>query len=357
MSLAGPLPTASWPLARRCATIGRFWGLHWGALQLVILREKGERDLADFKYRILRRHQRAHFLPGLRKLGIPLDLPPAVVAGRYHYLSNLVGGLRMEYVEESPRKVWIRYLAPAWSFPGLSLCAVPASVQRAMFAGWHPHNGPSLGCPRLAFVVTKVFQDGEPCDEGYFEEADRDLDPDERIRYEAVTRAPEFDPARAPALDPVAWPEERLWRARRNFARDYLADGIRTALEAYGVHGAAGYLGQAARLVAVQFVEELRDAFGVAGTDAPALARLLACLADLAGQTPAVERRGRALVLQRTGALFPADDVVPEVRQALFEFVRVAARVIGPRVRATLGPVPRGDDPTEEWLLEDASDR
>jgi hypothetical protein len=226
-----------------------------------------------------------------------------------------------------------------------------------MFAGWHPHNGPSLGCPRLGFVVTKVFQDGEPYDEGYFEESDRDLAPDERIRYQAVTRSPDFDPARAPALDPVAWPQERLCRARRNFARDYLADGIRTAVEGYGVHGAAGYLAQAARLCAVQFFEEFREAFGIAGTDMRALARLFACLADLAGEGPTLESRSGALLLRRTPRLFTEGDVSPEVYQALFEFAQVGAKILSSRVRVTLDAIPRGDDRTEEWLLEEVKDR
>ena len=54
----------------------------------------------------------------------------------------------MEYVEESDRKVWIRYLPPAWSFPGQSVFAVPAIVERAMFAGWHPFQtaSPSVAC-------------------------------------------------------------------------------------------------------------------------------------------------------------------------------------------------------------------
>src|SRR5581483_12433709 len=108
------------------------------------------------------------------------------------------------------KRVWIRYLPPAWSWPGNALFGVPADVQRAMFKGWHPHNGPSLGTKRLAFDVTKVFQDGEPYDEGYFEESDRDLDPDERIRFMPTTSSPEFHPAKAPTLDPQVWPKERI---------------------------------------------------------------------------------------------------------------------------------------------------
>jgi len=66
-----------------------------------------------------------------------------------------------------------------------------------MFAGWHPHNGVSLGCPQLGFVVTKVFQDGEPYDEGYFEEFDQPLLPEDRVQYRPVTRSPDFDPDRS----------------------------------------------------------------------------------------------------------------------------------------------------------------
>ena len=206
-----------WPLKQRCETIARFLALHWSAIQLTILREKGERDLAAFKYTILRRHQRSHFLPGVDKLGIDRGLPPAVIAGRYHYFSNTIGGLTMELcrgdAEEGLDPATCR---PAWSFPGQSLFAVPASVERAMFAGWHPFNGRSLGTRRLGFVVTKVYQEGEPYDEGYFLEHDRELDDDECLRFQAVTSSPDFNPQTAPRLDPAVWPEDRLVKAKRN---------------------------------------------------------------------------------------------------------------------------------------------
>src|SRR5205809_3938249 len=99
-----PLPAAEWPLARQCETIADYWRYQWGALQMGLLRELGGHELAGFKERILRRHQRAYFLEGLTKLGISRDLPPAVIAGRYHYLSNMLGGLSMEYIEESPKR-------------------------------------------------------------------------------------------------------------------------------------------------------------------------------------------------------------------------------------------------------------
>src|SRR5579859_632749 len=119
-SLTRQLDPSYWTLERRCETIASYWAAQWGCLQLMLLRERGADELGDVKRQILRRHQRAHFLAGLEKLGIDRGLPPAVVAARYHYLSNALGNLQMEYIEESPKKVWIRYRAPSFSFPGLS---------------------------------------------------------------------------------------------------------------------------------------------------------------------------------------------------------------------------------------------
>lgn len=346
----------SWTLQRRCEVIARFWGLHWSAIQLVVLRDRGADHLARFKYQILRRHQRSHFLPGIDKLGIDCSLPPAVVAGRYHYFSNAIGGLAMEYVEESDRRVWIRYLPPAWSFPGVSLFAVPAEVERAMFAGWHPFNGESLGCLRLGFVVTKVYQEGEPYDEGYFEEADRDLAPDERLRFEPVATSPDFDPSRAPRLDPAAWPAERLTKARRNFALGYVQDAVETATSLYGVHAGADLIAHASRLVAIQFLGEFKQAFGAAGTGAADLAAIVAGLSDLAGEAPRVTEDGAGrFVLTRASRVLGGGGHPEELHRALGGFIATGARVLSPRVDATLVDV--ASDGTETWRIADHAER
>jgi hypothetical protein len=351
-------PADAWPLERRCATIARLWALQYAALQLTLLRERGEPALTEFKYRILHAHQKAHFLDGLGKLGISRDLPPAVVAGRYHYLSNEVGGLGMEYVEESPRKVWIRYLAPSWGFPGAAMLAVPSRSARAVFAGWHAHNGASLGCPRLGFVLTKLYQDGEPYDEGYFEEHDRDLAPEERLQCRPVTRSPDFDPARAPRLDPAAWPAERRHRANRSFARGYVEDGIRTLVAMLGVHAASGIVAQALRGVAIQFHHELVAALGVAEPGARGLARLLGSLAELAGEEVECreERPGR-WVIERAPRLLAGDDVPADVHRALFAFPATCARLHGARVRLDLAALRVEGAPRDLWVAADVPDR
>src|SRR5258708_147590 len=105
-SAVSRLSEKEWPLTRQCDTITSYWVNQWGTMQLALIREKGGDELADVKRHVLRKHQRAHFLEGLEKMGISRDMPPAIVAARYHYMSNQLGTLRMEYIEESPKKVW-----------------------------------------------------------------------------------------------------------------------------------------------------------------------------------------------------------------------------------------------------------
>ncbi len=348
----------TWTVRKRCETIGRFWGLHWSAIQLTVLREKGGDDLARLKYLILRRHQRSHFLEGVDKLGIDRSLPPAVVAGRYHYFSNAIGGLTMEYIEETPKKVWIRYLPPAWSFPGQSLFAVPPAVEHAMFAGWHPFNGFSLGTKRLAFVVTKVYQQGEPYDEGYFIEHDHDLDQDQHLRFEPATSSPDFDADKAPKLSPEEWPDERLAKARRNFALGYVEDAIVTAQEMYGVQQAAYLIGHAARMTAIQFFGEFKATFGAAGSKAADLVEIVSSLAKLAGDEIEVVSDGDGKhTVRRTNRILAANPVAAEIYAALFEFVRMGAKILGPRIRISLEGISTEGKVTERWTVEDTRDR
>ncbi|MDW3428521.1 hypothetical protein NQ306_25955, partial [Escherichia coli] len=84
-------------------------------------------DAAEFVFRVFRRQQQERFLPGLKKLGLD-GLPPAVAAARYHYLSNWIGGVHVEYMYETDRKAWIRYPPPRWIWKGTAICGVPGEV-------------------------------------------------------------------------------------------------------------------------------------------------------------------------------------------------------------------------------------
>ena len=75
---------------------------------------RGSRDAAGLVFRC---QQQERLLLGLEKLGLR-GLPPAVTAARYHYLSNAIGGVGVEYHEESDRKAWIRHPPPRWVWQG-----------------------------------------------------------------------------------------------------------------------------------------------------------------------------------------------------------------------------------------------
>ena len=143
-------------------------------------------------FRVFRRQQQERFLPGLEKLGLS-HLPPAVAAAQYHYLSNWIGGVCVEYMYESDRKAWIRYPPPRWIWRGTAICGVPGEVSRAMLRGWHANNGVSLGNPNLGFVCTKQSVDGQDGLEGYYCEYDHPLEIDQRLVFARHLEAPLFD--------------------------------------------------------------------------------------------------------------------------------------------------------------------
>ena len=150
---------------------------------------RGTADAAEFVFRVFRRQQQERFLPGLEKLGLS-HLPPAVAAAQYHYLSNWIGGVHVEYMYESDRKAWIRYPPPRWIWKGTAICGVPGEVSRAMLRGWHANNGVTLGNPKLGFVCTKQSVDGQDGLEGYYCEYDHALELDQRLVFARHLEAP-----------------------------------------------------------------------------------------------------------------------------------------------------------------------
>ena len=190
-------------------------------LILMLASRAGSLRAAEVVFRTFRRQQLARFLPGLKKLGLD-QLPHAVACAQYHYLSNQVGGVKVEYVHESDTKAWVRYPPPRWIWSGTAICGIPSDVSRAMLRGWHANNGVVLGNPRLGFVCTGQTVDGQPGLEGYYKEWDRDLAPEERLQFSPGERCPPFRADLAPRLPGNAWPEERLQKVLRNYAMEYI---------------------------------------------------------------------------------------------------------------------------------------
>ena len=67
-----------------------------GLILTTVSRRSGA-DAAELLFRTFRRQHLEKFLPGLVKLGLS-KLPHAVACAQYHYLSNHLGGVRVEYM-------------------------------------------------------------------------------------------------------------------------------------------------------------------------------------------------------------------------------------------------------------------
>jgi hypothetical protein len=246
-------------------------------LILSVVMRRSRTDAAELVFHTFRKQHLEKFLPGLKKLGLE-DLPDAVACAQYHYLSNFLGGVKVEYMPESDRKSWVRYLPPRWIFDGTAICGMPSEVSRAMMLGWHAHNGVSLGNPRLGFVCTKQTTDGQPGLEGYYIEYDYDLKPEERLRFEPGEDGPDFDPTAAPKADGVDWPEERLQKVSRNYAMEYIRTILPEMIKLFGP-GDGGAIGKiTGKLIGMQFYDQTAAILGINGDTAAHFADYLAAL-------------------------------------------------------------------------------
>jgi len=250
-------------------------------------------------------HQRCErFLPGLEKLGLG-ELPHAVAAAQYHYLSNHIGGVSVEYMYESDRKAWIRYAAPRWIWSGTALCGIPPEVSRAMLEGWHAQNGVMLKNPRMGFVCTKQTVDGQSGLEGYYYEYDQDLAPHERLRFSRQEDAPDFDPTAAPKLPTDTWPVARLAKAHRNYAMEYVRSAYAVALQLWGPDVARHHLQMVGRLIGMQFYHEVAKGLGGEyGASAQGLSSFLQDFVEAHGDVATVTEEKVGFVILQKGWSF-----------------------------------------------------
>lgn len=320
------------PSTEAMEAVGDWYHAWFTGIILLAVSRRGPGEAAELVFRVFRQQQQARFLEGLEKLGLT-GLPPAIAAARYHYLSNAIGGVGVEYHEESPRKAWIRYPPPRWIWQGTALCGIPPEVNAAMLRGWHAQNGVSLGCPRLGFVCTGQTVDGDPGLEGYYLEHDHDLTEEERLRFNRAERMPRFDASAAPALPP-SWPAERLAKAKRGYAMEYVRSVMQAATAQWGAEAAGRLLGQAARLIAMQHAHQAARALGAG--DGPSLLLALA-----AAQGDATRHEGE-VIHQPRPALFRGLDLPPALLQAWGELHRGALLAFDPFATLALDAGPDG---------------
>ncbi len=275
-------------------------------LVLLLVSRAGADAAEEVVFRTFRRQQETRFLPGLEKFALT-GLPHAVACAQYHYLSNWVGGVKVEYIPESDTKSWVRYPPPRWMWWGTAICGIPSKVSAAMMRAWHANNGVLLGNPRLGFVCTGQTVDGKPGLEGYYCEYDHDLAPDERLRFAYDEICPPFDAALAPKLPEQTWPAARLQKVLRNYAMEYITSIVPEVMGVLGPAEGGFRAGEAARLVAMQTWDEMAALLG--GVEPGAVGFATAMTRLLRGQGDDAEmsvQNGKAVIRQTTWRLMEA---------------------------------------------------
>lgn len=269
-------------------------------LILTVVTRKGPDAAAQWMEELFRTQHHAKFLSSFDKLGLS-DLPPPVASAAYHYLSNRIGGVDVEFMRESDSKAWVRFPPPRWVYPGATICGIPSEISRAMLRGWYAQNAISLNIPTMGFVCTGQTVDAQAGLMGYFLDYGRLVTPEERLVYRPGEVPPPFDPAAAPEPPPEDWPPERLGKARRNYAMEYLKTGLPLLFQLFGVADALHLARTACWLVGVQLARECATLAGIDGKDRDSAAALIAALTEGEGDSAGVQADGSDIVIQRTG--------------------------------------------------------
>src|SRR5262245_17658569 len=297
---------------------------YFTGLILTLVTRRGAPAAAEWVFRLFRHQHHEKFLSSFDKLGLK-GMPDAVACAAFHYLANQIGGVEVEFMRESDRKAWVNFVPPRWIYPGASICAVPSEVSRAFLRGWYAHNGVSLANPRLGFVCTAQTTDGQHGLSGYFLEGERELEEEERLSFRPGELPPPFEPGAAPRLPADAWPAERLVKAQRNYAMEYIRSGLPRLAEIFGP-AEAGHLGRVtARLIGAQHYKATAALLDIGTGDAEAFARFMLRLAAAEGDTAALAvQADGAVLVRREGwrlmrGLEPLSPAIFEACNGLFE--------------------------------------
>ena len=231
-------------------------------LQLMVAVEEDRQSIYEWMFHLFRQQHEEKFLSSFQKLGLN-ELPHAIACAKYHALSNGIGGVAVEYMEESESKAWVRFRYPRWMYAGAAICGIPVEASRGFLHGWYAQNGVSLNNPRLGFVCVSEDMTGQYGLCGYFRQYERDLKDDERLIFAPDEVPPAYDPAAQPLPPANNWSEERLAKANRNYAMEYIRNGIGTLVQVLGADRALSIAKRAARLTGLQHYPSMATALGV----------------------------------------------------------------------------------------------
>lgn len=266
--------------------VARLYHAFFTGLILHVSLKAGEDVAGKWTFQIFRRLHHEKFLSSFEKLGLT-GKPDAVAAAEYHYLSNSVGGVEVEFMPEHDDKAWVRFCHPRWLYDGTALCGVPQSVSRGFLEGWYAQNGVSLGNDRMGFVCVSEDMTAEFGMSGYFKVFDHPLKDEERLQFARGEKPPRFDEDKAPKLDASDWPPVRLLKANRNYAMDYVRVAITELQDVLGKEASGEIIGHTAALIGRQYYRSLQQVLGAdrTKTDATSFAETWARLTRAAGDS------------------------------------------------------------------------
>lgn len=227
-------------------------------LQLMVSSRCGAEVMGQWMFQLFRRQHEAKFLSSFKKLGLQ-GLPDAVACAQYHVLANNIGGVGVEYAYEHDRKAWVRFRYPRWMYHGPTICGIPLEVSRGFLEGWYAHNGVTLGNARLGFVCVSEDMTGEFGLCGYFYEYDHALSETERLRFAKEEPPPAFDSVEQPVPPPDQWNPLRLAKANRNYAMEYVRNGLCELAKVLDRERARELGCHAAKLIGLQYFIELAE--------------------------------------------------------------------------------------------------
>lgn len=269
-------------------------------LQLMVAVEESRQTVYDWMFRLFRRQHEVKFLSSFDKLGLS-HLPDAVACAQYHVLSNSMGGVGVEFMADSDTKAWVRFRYPRWMYAGPAICGIPVEASRGFLHGWYAQNGVSLGNPRLGFVCVSEDVTGQFGLCGYFKQYAHDLSPEERLVFAPDERPPAFDPAAQPTPPAAQWSQERLAKANRNYAMEYVRNGIQALSEVIGDERTRELGRRAARLTGLQNFTAMAGAVGAKEGGAREAAEFLQRLMAGMGDDCTIDQDGARLRVTQTG--------------------------------------------------------
>lgn len=263
-------------------------------LELMVATREGPDVVGEWMFRLFRRQHEEKFLSSFQKLGLE-GLPDAVACAKYHVLSNSMGGVAVEYMPETDKKAWVRFRYPRWMYDGAVVCGIPVEASRGFLKGWYGQNGVSLGNPRLGFVCVSEDMTGQFGFCGYFKEYDYDLSEEERVTFAPDERPPAYNAAEQPSPPDAEWSEERLAKANRNYAIEYIRNGARELVGVLGADRALELGHLSARLTGLHHYKTMAEAVGIAEGGPESAAKFLSALFQGMGdETRLVAHEGSA---------------------------------------------------------------